>query len=563
MHFYVHVVFQGIKTFNRGTPALQTNMLRLALLLLCTSQTLTNVSGSHLTFGMKKRINPKKFDFNASESEKKEATPSGVIDLNLSGLKDSTKAMGIELPSPHEEVSSPKGSSRPRKSSFSRACGTPLNDLLEKIPSNSQFYSEGTTLSQPLLVKAKSSSDIEEEESESGYEYEYESENDFIDSQELKLKVEARRNDALNSAYESQERSADVYEIAETLGNMMNNVSSPAIATVALSLADKTPNPVRILDDRVEVETVCSSDSEYEGLISRLASVDSDAEELNLGSAPKKPAARSVDSPVRQVNTSTVKASASTVNASASTVNFSAAASAVNPLTTADPMKYRSIDSVVDLGIRERMALSVSLHNQIAKSEKFQSPIKFADMPQGVFMHKISLSVRRYRKTLLTREEMECSDVLIRVILDCNMSLEDFYDVIELLKRAGRDYASAKLVSRVLVPKLIKMHKGKDEANAEKMEISVLNRLALYGNVLLLNDLLKHNTVGKALRSHLSLDDIQYLLMYLINNGTITDEEITECMKLLMKGYDFEEFKASELGKELIKVCEINRKGLI
>lgn len=340
---------------------------------------------------------------------------------------------------------------------------------------------------------------------------------------------------------------------------MMNNVSSPV--TVTLSLADVASGPVGILDDRVEVETVGSSDSEYEGLVSRMASVDSDAEEVNLGSASRQPAARRVDSPVRQVNTSTVNASA--VNTSASTVNASAPAPAVNALTTADPMKYRSIDSVVDLGLRERMALSLSLHNQIAKSEKFQSPIKFADMPQGVFMHKISLSVRRYRKTLLTREEMECSDVLVRVILDCNMSLEDFYDVIELLKRAGRDYASAKLVSRVLVPQLIKMHKGKDEANAEKMEISVLNRLALYGNVLLLNDLLKHNVIGKVLRSHLSLDDIQYLLMYLINNGTITDEEVTECMNLLMKGYDFEEFKASELGKELIKVCETNRKGLI
>lgn len=181
-------------------------MLRLVLLLLCTSQTLTNVSGSHLSYGMKKRINPKKFDVKDSESEKKEVTPSGVSDLNLSDLKDSTKALGIELPSPHEEVSSPKGSSRPRNSSYSRACGTPLNDLLEKISSNSQFYSitsEGTNLSQPLLVKAKSSSDIEEEEYESEYDYESENENDFIDSQELLLEVEARRNDALNSAYES------------------------------------------------------------------------------------------------------------------------------------------------------------------------------------------------------------------------------------------------------------------------------------------------------------------------------------------------------------------------
>jgi hypothetical protein len=502
-------------------------MLRLVLLLLC-SETFLNASSSGKVH-LKKTIAAKKFD---KIDEK--YTPPGVAELNLSG----TKTSEIELLSPlfqkrKQANFSPKlgSSGRSGKISFARGCGTPLNDLFEKFPSDDdQFYplAGKEDVSAPIAI-LRSSSEIDEEEEvveeseSSGSESEYNYESEDINSGAILLEVEARRNDELNSAFEMEERAA------------------------ASAAAERVTIRNRRNDLHIE-EVTSDSDNEYFGW--RRHSVDSDAEELNLGNAPRQPSEKlvKIDSDV------TTAAAAPSVTS----------APVIKPAAFAyDVMKFRSIDSVIDLEAGERMLLTAALHNQISKSENFQSPVKFADMPQGIFMHKISLVVRRIRKTLLTRNEMESSDLLVRTIRACNMNLKDLYEVIELLKRAGRDYASEKLVSKVLIPYLIKAHDGGEEARKEEIEKSVLTRLSIYGHVLLLNDLLKHSVFGKSLRSHLTLHDIQMLLTSLITNGTISDEEIVESMNLLLKGYDFEEFKASSYGKELIELCETNRKGLI
>lgn len=530
-------------------------MLRLVLLLLC-SETFLNASSSGKVH-LKKTIAAKNL----------KNTPPGVAELNLSG----TKTSEIELLSPHFQKRkqanfSPKlgSSGRSEKFSFARGCGTPLNDLFEKFPSDDdQFYplAGKEDVSAPIAI-LRSSSEIDEEEEaveeseSSGSESEYNYESEDFNSGAILLEVEARRNDELNSAFEMEEK-VDA-AITEGLGTTRSLNNAPSPASIDARLTDEAESveatttehvTIRNIWNDLNVEEVTSdSDNEYFGW--RRDSVDSDAEELNLGSAPRQPSAKLVKSD--------------------SDVTTAAAAPSVTPAPVIKPaafvydvMKFRSIDSVIDLEAGERMVLTAALHNQISKSENFQSPVKFADMPQGIFMHKISLVVRRIRKTLLTRNEMESSDVLVRTIRACNMNLKDLYEVIELLKRAGRDYASEKLVSKVLIPYLIKAHDGGEEARKEEIEKSVLTRLSIYGHVLLLNDLLKHSVFGKSLRSHLTLHDIQMLLTSLITNGTISDEEIVESMNLLLKGYDFEEFKASSYGKELIELCETNRKGLI
>jgi hypothetical protein len=532
-------------------------MLRLVLLLLC-SETFLNASSSGKVH-LKKTIAAKKFD---KIDEK--YTPPGVAELNLSG----TKTSEIELLSPlfqkrKQANFSPKlgSSGRSEKFSFARGCGTPLNDLFEKFPSDDdQFYP-----SAPIAI-LRSSSEIDEEEEvveeSSGSESEYNYESEDINSGSILLEVEARRNDELNSAFEMEERvaaaAAAAEDITEGLGTTRSLNNAPSPASIDASLTDEAESVEATTTERVTIrnrrndlyieEVTSDSDNEYFGW--RRDSVDSDAEELNLGSAPRQPSAKLVKS-----DSDVITAAAAPSVTSAPVIKPAAFAY--------DVMKFRSIDSVIDLEAGERMVLTAALHNQISKSENFQSPVKFADMPQGIFMHKISLVVRRIRKTLLTRNEMESSDLLVRTIRACNMNLKDLYEVIELLKRAGRDYASEKLVSKVLIPYLIKAHDGGEEARKEEIEKSVLTRLSIYGHVLLLNDLLKHSVFGKSLRSHLTLHDIQMLLTSLITNGTISDEEIVESMNLLLKGYDFEEFKASSYGKELIELCETNRKGLI
>jgi hypothetical protein len=543
-------------------------MLRLVLLLLC-SETFLNASSSGKVH-LKKTIAAKKFD---KIDEK--YTPPGVAELNLSG----TKTSEIELLSPlfqkrKQANFSPKlgSSGRSEKFSFARGCGTPLNDLFEKFPSDDdQFYplAGKEDVSAPIAI-LRSSSEIDEEEEvveeseSSGSESEYNYESEDVNSGAILLEVEARRNDELNSAFEMEERAAAAAtaaaaeDITEGLGTTRSLNNAPSPASIDASLTDEAESVEATTTERVTIrnrwndlnveEVTSDSDNEYFGW--RRDSVDSDAEELNLGNAPRQPSAKLVKSD------SDVTTAAAAPSATSAPVIKPAA-------FVYDVMKFRSIDSVIDLEAGERMLLTAALHNQISKSENFHSPVKFADMPQGIFMHKISLVVRRIRKTLLTRNEMESSDLLVRTIRACNMNLKDLYEVIELLKRAGRDYASEKLVSKVLIPYLIKAHDGGEEARKEEIEKSVLTRLSIYGHVLLLNDLLKHSVFGKSLRSHLTLHDIQMLLTSLITNGTISDEEIVESMNLLLKGYDFEEFKASSYGKELIELCETNRKGLI
>ena len=566
-------------------------MLRLILLLLCTSQTFLYASNIKA-----RKIGARKFEtVEDKEYHAKVETPQGVSELNLSNLKNSAKSMGIELNSPPvkgtgtQEVFSPKSSSTVRgvNTPAMRGCGTPLNDLLANFQQNEQLFypisgeNVNVTKTIPFISKMNSSSDIEEEDDddeESEYESEYESEDD-INVGELLLEVESRRNDTLNSAFENQERAAvtdisvaggvDIEDITEGLGNMraFNDANSPSPVTVTnlsdMTSFDEIPTEARHereISNRspdVYLESVNSSDSEYESLRSGSAGEDDSVDELNLGISSTRPA-RTTDNTANSAHVKT----ADTANKTPATT-AAPAVTTTQPLAMVNVMNYRSIDSVLKLNISERMILTASLHEQVSKSDNFQSPIKFAEMPHGIFMYKISLVVRRYRKELLTRNEMECSHILIRAILACEMDLKDLFEVIELLKRAGREYVSDKIVFRIVIPHLIHLHNERDEANGEKLEKNTLNNLSLYGHVLLLNEFLKHAIIGKALRSHLNFYDIQLILERLITNGAISDQEIAESMELLLKGYDLEEFKSSKHGKELAELCETNRKELM
>lgn len=457
-------------------------MLRLILLLLCTSQTFLEASCTKT---------PKYRDHEYEDVN----TPQGVSDLNLSGLKISA---GIDLNSPliePNEVSSPRTSSTflDKNIQTCRDCGTPVDDLLRLNSNYDNDNDKKLNVTSPMtfVSTADSSSEIDDER-----------------------KINNRHDSDLESDSSSDSEGKLVY-----------------------------------------LDSVSSSDSEYKRLLSkeRITKTES-ATELNFGSPSTKP----VRTPVNEASTARVKTVETANKTPAATTDPT-----IHPFAKVNVMNYRSIDSILKLNTSERLALTSSLHEQVMKSENFQSPIKFFDMPHAIFMYKISLIVRRYRKELLSRDEMESSNILRNTILVCRMKMSDLFEVIELLKRANRDFVSEGIVLRIVIPHLIHLHSKKDETEGEKLEKSTLRTLSFYGHILLLNELLKHPIIGKALRSHLNFYDIQVILEKLITNGTISDHEISETMELLLKGYDLEEFKSSKEGIELAELCETNRKELM
>lgn len=512
-------------------------MLRLiALLLLCTSQTILKVSGSG---NVHSRASDALFILKPVDSD--DETPTGVDGLDLSGNAKKKDVSGKEtskLVQGTQDVQSPR-----KKSVFAfkkiekDGRGTPTEQLFAKYSPVEQVGTPKTSnieFAKNFDRKPLAMCEETEEELEVIGNGDSDEDDWSVDVNEILLENETLRNDQLNSLFEdlSISQNAQINRESRLVEEVLVEDVSSSESESESDYYVKSADGKKYIRIRTGVSTKAAklkTDDSFEGLMEFVDANLVGKEEPLVANVP--PAIK-----IKDVNV----------------------------------MDYTKIETIAKLGIADRMSLVAALHDQIRNSEDFESEIKLQDLPSAVFLFKISLIVRSRRNTLLTLEEMKSDRKLLKAIKKSGMGLLDLIEVAEYLMRADRDEISDEIISEKIIPHVVELHRRRNveaEEKAEKQkkennELSVfMSMLTTYGRVLVLNDLLNDRFVGRILREKLGAHEIDYMLEALIRNGCLTDEEVYSSARLLLKGTDSKEFNARK-GAYLLKVCKkYGRKG--
>lgn len=489
-------------------------------------------------------------------------TPSGVAGLDLSKEAKRKEVKGKEadnvLVRGVSDIQSPRKKSVLTHKIERDGRGTPIDQLFDY-----KWPTEETTTPKVEILDRKSFA-INEETSE----------DEFIDSvhsggdddwpitvNDILAATEAR-NDFSSSQLEAE----SIAELSNALANtQIDRKSSPVtfsrrlvkeevtVEDVMSSDSDsesdyyvKSPDGkqyIRVKSDTTAKATEIFTEESFDGLMEFTADNDLTNSEVPTDTAPLQKEAQTPPQTKAQALSARIAAQIQAVNL----------------------MDYRNIEAIASLGLGDRIYLIGSLHDQIRDSYDFKSQIKLKDLPKAIFFFKISLIVRRFRKTLLTLEEMKSDRKLLKAIYSCKMDLPDLIEVVEELKRAGRDEVSDEIMSEIIIPHVVDLHLRRN-AKKEKKESDVCNlfmsMLTVYGRVLVLNDLLNDRCVGKILRQNIGALEVYAFLETILSNGCISDEEAYVSMRLLLKGLkDVTEFK-EKYAPLLLELCErFSRKG--
>lgn len=216
----------------------------------------------------------------------------------------------------------------------------------------------------------------------------------------------------------------------------------------------------------------------------------------------------------------------------------------VVPSSTQEDFPIEGIDSIdfaARTSISDRFEAYKYFHEFLTASDNFEIPRKLDTVPKGMCLLRVSMSVRRYRKSLLREEEIRDGLVLADAILKCSMSIGDLVDVTEYLMRAGMKETSIELIGSAILPYALKLRNADKQTRmlveSEKPRmgiphaISFIYSLATSGRVLLLQNLLNDRTLRHFLLRDLKSADCLSICEVLLHNGSLTDKEVWKAMQ--------------------------------
>jgi len=225
--------------------------------------------------------------------------------------------------------------------------------------------------------------------------------------------------------------------------------------------------------------------------------------------------------------------------------------------------KHNTIKSVTGLGIGERLAISSTVFKQTPQSQDFKSKIKFADFARPLFLFKIALILRQHDKkgVMLTAVELN-EDKLLTIIRRRGLEFEVLVDIMELLLRAGYEKACKRLKALVLAPALYAFPKSSGDVAHNALQVDFLYQLSFRGQVLLMQSLLKEESIGIYLRNHLKFSEVFIIFENILMNGGISEAEVIATLKVLLIDSNESEF-IKRYGCELAAICKGKRSGTL